>query len=163
MSKVRIEVSGIVILDVENVSEAREAGIFLKDTLDNIHSDKFHVSAFDYDSGRKVSLERFKKVVTYSGRQESEGLVQGIVRMLVQGKLVEPSVSSNVSQITEASLKLDDLTRHYSVDYGKLYDETLSYAVDSDTFAVNFKQVLSDVLLNSAAGGASFMKKAKNA
>lgn len=162
MSKVRIEVSGIVILDVEDISEAREAGIFLKDTLDNIHSDKFSVAAFDYDSGRKVSLERFKKVVAYSGRQESEGLIQGIIRMLVQGKFVDSAVTNNVAQISEASLKLDELTRHYSVDYGKLHDEVLSFAFDSDTFASSFKQVLSEVLLNNAAGGSSFMKKAKN-
>lgn len=161
MSKVRIEVSGYVILDVEDVNEAREAGIFLKDTLDNIHSDKFHVSGYDYESGRNVSLERFKPVVGYTGKQESEGMVQGIVRMLVQGKLVSSDVSAKVAEITADSMRLDEATRNYSVDYDKLHNATAEFAVDTDTFAVDFKNVLSDVLINNATRGAAFMKKAK--
>lgn len=161
MSKVRVEVSGYVILDVEDVNDARDAGHFLKDTLDNIHPDRFHVSAFDFDAGRKVSLERFKAPRVFTGRQESESTVQGMVRMLVQGKFVNSDISNATAAITENSLKLDELTNHYSVDYGKLYDEVLPFAVDADTFAVDFKNVLSDVLINNATRGAAFMKEAK--
>lgn len=161
MSKVRVEVSGYVILDVEDVDDARDAGRFLKDTLDNIHPDQFHVSAFDFDAGRKVSLERFDKVVAYTGRQESESTVQGMVRMLVQGKILNADVNAGMADITANSLRLDEATNHYSVDYDKLHDEILPFAVDADTFAVDFKNVLSDVLVNNATRGAAFMKEAK--
>lgn len=161
MSKFRIDVSGSVIVEADTAAEAREVGLFLKDTLDNIHPGKFRVSGFDFAGNNNLSLTRFDNIVAYTGRQESEGLVQGIVRMLVQGKLVNADVSDSTGDITERSIQLDDATRHYSVDYGKLYDETLPFAMDSETFAVDFKNVISDVLLNNATRGAAFMKKAK--
>lgn len=161
MSKVSVEISGYVILDVEDVDDARDAGRFLKDTLDNIHPGCFRVSAFDFDAKRDISLERFKAPRVFTGHQESESAIQGLIRMLVQGKFVNSDISNATAAITENSLKLDELTNHYSVDYGKLYDEVLPFAITPDTFAVDFKNVLSDVLINNATRGAAFMKEAK--
>lgn len=161
MSKFRVEVSGCAIVDADTPGEARERGLFLQDILNSVNADKYRVSVYDYDQGTQVSLKHFEKVVAFSGRQESEGLVQGIVRMLVQGKLINAAVNEKVAEITEGSMQLDEATRHYSVDYGKLHDLLVEFAVDADTFAVDFKNVLSDVLLNNATRGAAFMKKAK--
>lgn len=161
MSKVRVEVSGYVILDVEDVNDARDAGRFLKDTLDNIHPDRFSVSAFDFDAGRNLSLERFKAPRVFTGRQESESAIQGLIRMLVQGKLLRDEVNGQVAKITEYSLVMEQGTNHYTPDYGKVYANVSGYAINPDTFAVDFKNVLADVLLNNATRGAAFMKEAK--
>lgn len=161
MSKVNIEVSGYVILDVEDVNDARDAGRFLKETLDNIHPGRFRVSAFDYDTKRDISLERFKAPRVFTGRQASESAIQGLIRMLVQGKLLRDEVNGQVAKITEYCLVMEQGTTHYTPDYGKVYANVLSYAIAPDTFAVDFKNVLSDVLVNNATRGAAFMKEAK--
>lgn len=161
MSKVSVEVSGYVILDVEDVDDARDAGRFLKDTLDNIHPGCFRVSAFDFDAKRDISLERFKAPLVFTGHQESESAIQGLIRMLVQQKLLRDEVNGQVTKITEDSLVMEQGTTHYTPDYGKVYANVSSYAITPDTFAVDFKNVLSDVLINNATRGAAFMKEAK--
>lgn len=160
MSKFRIEVSGSSIVDSE-LATVQEQARFLQETLDRSAVEGLNVTLFDYDRYANVSFAKPAPVVAYTGRQESEGVVQSLVRSLVQSNLVSAEVSDQVPAITAKVVQVDG-SRHYSPNYGELYDQVLSFAVNADTFATDYKSVLSDILLNNAAGGSGFMKKAKN-
>lgn len=158
MSNFRFEVLGAVVSDTEK-KEAVEKARFLQKMID-CEVSGFEVKVFDYETYSYVSLAEPKKVNVYTGRQESEGMVQGLVRSLVQSNLISADVNNHMGAITSTVVQVDE-SRHYSPNYSDLHDKLVDYAVNAETFALDFKNALSDALLNSTVGGSPFMKKAK--
>jgi len=159
MSNFRFEVSGSVV-SASDKKQAVENARFLQKLVDSSGVSGFQVRLFDYDSSKYVFLDEPKQVKAYTGRQESEGMVQGLVRSLIQSQLVNSDVNAQMGDITAKVVQVDD-ARHYSPNYSDLHDALVPYAVNPDSFATDFKNSLADVLLNSTVGGTPFMKKAK--
>lgn len=138
-------------------AEAIDRAIYLQNVMRMIDP---NLNIHLYNGGYKIGLiERKDDTVAYRGRQESQGTVQGTVRMLVQNGLVDESINEKVTEITDQAVVLDGTV--YSPSFDVIYEAAKPFANNSDTFARDFKGVVADVLLNGAAGGSTFMKDAK--
>jgi len=163
MSKFQIEVAASVVKDT-NVESVKDDARFIQRIIDEMFGENgnYFVKVFDYENSKNVSLKQYEKPTIFTGRQDSEGIIQVMVRNLVKAGFVREEASASVPEITEPSMNLS-AENHYTVNYGNLHDSLIPFAINEETFAVEFKDTLSDILMNNAAGGSGFMKKAKQA
>lgn len=159
MSNFKIEVFGTEIID-SDIESVKNSARFLQKTLNNTSENgNFTVKVFDFDKNMNVSLVEYEKPTAITGRQDSEGVIQVMVKNLVKSGFVVEDAVNSVPDITGESLNFSD--NHYTVNYANLFDSLTEFSVNKDTFAVDFKNTLSDILINGAAGGSNFMKQAK--
>lgn len=164
MSNFQIEVFGshIVDTDVESVKkEARALKMILDSYTAQNGTGDIKVKVFDYSTHKNVSLVEYEAPVVFTGRQDSEGMIQVMVKHLVKGGFVTENAVESIPDLTDKSMNLST-DNHYSVNYADLYESLAEFVVNDETFATDFKNTLSEILLNNTAGGSNFMKIAKN-